>query len=254
MSSSHPTARPATKPDPVGSGHREHFDKIAADYSKASDTWASVYDRIGELISPLVANRDVLDIGNGGFFPYDTRSAKTVTVLDISPAMLDRIDKPNVRKVVGDARDLAGIPDASQDIVMYLLCLHHIQGARLKDSLLMLDQIFASAARVLRPGGSVLIAEPTLEGFVYGLERAAIGVTKKLFATRGVPMIFFYKSSDIFSRLASGLRSAPENIKCERLPVKGWVDPLGGSFPGVIKIPAQTSPTRYLFIQAQKAA
>ena len=234
------------------STHREHFDKIASNYSKASDTWAGVYRRIGELVSPLVAGRDVLDIGNGGFFPYDTRSARSVTVLDISPAMLDRINQPNTRKVVGDACDLNGIHDASQDVVMYLLCLHHICGKNRTETLENLDRIFASAARVLRPSGSVLIAEPITGGWVQAVERAAFGLTHAALAMKGVPMIFFHRTSDLRSRLASKLGTSESAIIEEKLPVTGWVDPLGGSFPGRIKIPSQLLPTRYIFLHAQK--
>jgi SAM-dependent methyltransferase len=237
---------------PVTSGHREHFDKIASSYAKASDTWASVYRRISELVSPAVAGKDVLDIGNGGFFPYDTRAAKSVTVLDISPAMLDRIHVPNIQKVVGDARVLAAIPSASQDVVLYLLCLHHICGRNRSESLDILKEIFASAERVLRPGGCVIIAEPVTGGWVHALQKAAFGMTRRVLASRGVPMIFFHKADDVADRLSAGLGIGSADVHRTPLPVTGWVDPLGGSFPGLVQIPAWACPTRYVLFQAQK--
>jgi SAM-dependent methyltransferase len=236
----------------LSSGHREHFDKIASDYSKASDTWASVYRRIGELASPAVAGRDVLDIGNGGFFPYDTKHVRTLTILDISPAMLDRIEAPGALKVVGDARDLAPIASASQDVVMYLLCLHHICGKDRKETLSYLDGIFSSAARVLRPGGHVLIAEPVTGGWVHAAQRALFGATRAVLAAKNVPMIFFHRAEEISERLAKSLGIPEKSIERVPLPVTGWVDPLGGSFPGVIKIPAKLNLTDYIFFKAQK--
>lgn len=241
-----------TNSDTVRSGHREHFDKIASDYSKASDTWSGVYRRIGELLSPLTAGRDVLDIGNGGFFPYDTAQAKSVTVLDISPAMLDRIHIPGLHKVVGDARDLKSIPNESQDLVIYLLCLHHICGKNRMETLTYLDEIFSSAARVLRPGGSIIIAEPVTGGWVHALQRASFSLVRRILSLKGVPMIFFHHSNDLKARLAKSLQISETSVESTPLPVTGWVDPLGGSFPGVVKIPSQLCPTRYIFLKAQK--
>lgn len=236
----------------VSSGHREHFDRIASDYSKASDTWSVVYRRIGELVRPVIAGKDVLDIGNGGFFPYDTRDARSVTVLDISPAMLDRLDAPNIRKVVGDARDLSPIPNASQDAVLYLLCLHHICGRNRAQTITYLEKIFTSADRVLRPGGSVMIAEPVTGGWVNAAERLFFPLTRAALAVKNVPMIYFHHPDDIAGRLAGSLRIPVNAVERTPLSVTGWVDPLGGSFPGVIKIPAWSLPTRYVLFRAQK--
>lgn len=241
-----------TKLNAPASGHREHFDKIASDYSKASDTWAGVYTRIGELLSPLTAGCDVLDIGNGGFFPYDTTKARSVTVLDISPAMLDRIHAPNIRKVVGDARDLKSILDQSQDLVIYLLCLHHICGINRSETLEYLDDVLTSAARVLRPGGSIIIAEPVTGGWVHALQRASFGLVNWVLSLKGVPMIFFHHPQELKLRLAHALQTTEASVEATDIPVTGWVDPMGGSFPGLVKIPAWSCPTRYLFLRAQK--
>ena len=76
-----------------GQLEQEHFDRIALRYAQASKSWASLSGQLVERIAPLVRGKTVLDVGNGGFFAYDPASASTVTGLDISPAMLERIDQ-----------------------------------------------------------------------------------------------------------------------------------------------------------------
>lgn len=84
--------------------NKEHFDRIAGKYGAVHVSWRKVYEKIKERVNPLIRGKRVLDIGNGAVFCYDTTLPSDISVLDISPAMLDRIDKPGVQKVVGDAR------------------------------------------------------------------------------------------------------------------------------------------------------
>ena len=142
---------------------REHFDRIAGRYADASQSWTSLTRQVVERVSPLVVGKTVLDVGNGGFFAYDPRSAGEVTVLDISPAMLDRIEISGVRKVVGDARDLAGIEPESVDVLLFVFALHHICGRNVRDSYTALGQVLEAARERLRPGGLLVVAEPLLQ-------------------------------------------------------------------------------------------
>ena len=55
----------------------------------------------------------------------------------------------------GRAGELVGVPDASYDLVLYRLVLHHVAYAQ------PLGPVFAEAARLLRPGGALVAIEPS---------------------------------------------------------------------------------------------
>ena len=62
-----------------------HFDAISDRYEKAAESWTCIYRQIEAFVNPLLPDKIVLDIGNGGYFPYDVDLALRVSVLDISP-------------------------------------------------------------------------------------------------------------------------------------------------------------------------
>lgn len=102
---------------------------------------------------------DVLDLGcgTGGDAIYFASNGISTTGLDVSPTALDlarqRADSAGVTVswIEGDVLDLP-FPDASFDLLTDRGCLHHIAVG---------DQprYAAEAARVLRPGGRLLIRE-----------------------------------------------------------------------------------------------
>lgn len=81
---------------------------------------------------------------------------------------------------VGYAGKLDDVPDASFDVVLYRLVLHHLvfQGP--------LDSIFGEAARLLRPGGALVAIEPGLWHPV-GLGLALANETGLARAVHGTP-------------------------------------------------------------------
>jgi ubiquinone/menaquinone biosynthesis C-methylase UbiE len=108
------------------------------------------------------ARGDVLDIGIGGGRTTEllAEGARSYVGIDISPEMLDlarrRFPHQDLRE--GNAVDLAGLPDAAYDLVMFsfngLDALdHRNRGAAL-----------AAMARVTRPEGRVLFSSLNLDG------------------------------------------------------------------------------------------
>ena len=223
---------------------RQHFDRIADRYDSATESSES-YALIADRINPLLASKDILDIGNGGLFAYDPALPRRIIAMDISPSMLDRIQDPRVIKRVGDARDLQGIEDRSLDAILFMFSLHHMAGENVPGCLRTLEQILASSARKLRPGGHLILAEPVMFPVVFRIERLLFHAMRFVLNRFGVPMIFMYSLSALTGAVGESFRAAPEEIRCERLPTTGWIDPLAGSFPGVIRIPAWMEPWRY---------
>jgi SAM-dependent methyltransferase len=106
-----------------------------------------------------LAGGDVLAVGCGwhpGRHMFPAPAFRLVGV-DVDPAKVKAVVEGGEadEAVVGRAGELA-FPDASFDVVLYRLALHHIayQGS--------LDPSFAEAARLLRPGGAMIAVEPGL--------------------------------------------------------------------------------------------
>jgi SAM-dependent methyltransferase len=103
---------------------------------------------------------DVLAVGCGWhpgrhMFPAP---AWRLTAVDLDPAKVEHVLESGAadRGLVRRSGELDELPDASFDVVLYRLVLHHIayQGP--------LSPTFREAARLLRPGGVLVATEPNL--------------------------------------------------------------------------------------------
>lgn len=232
----------------MGNDGSAYFDKISERYQDAQSSWDIIYHQINIVIEPLIKDKVVLDIGNGGTFVYDTHAPKKVIALDISAKMLEAIKDEHVVKIVSDARDLKQIEDNSVDVVLYMLCIHHIQEKTYYDSLSILREVITAAKSKLTNGGYIIIAEPCVSWFYHSLERILFPFTRFALSLIKSPMIFFHTAKTFQSYLSEIFGVSTDKIISKKLQLKGWSDPLGGSLPGLIKIPSNISPTRfYLF-------
>lgn len=220
----------------------DHFDAIAPSYAGATGALAPLYDAIRGELDAAVAGKDVLDVGSGGVFPFDRRLAASVTTLDLSPAMLARVPA-DITAIVADARDMSPVADESFDVALFSLSLHHVVSASLEGTEAAQTAALAEAFRVLRPGGRLLVYEPVLSPALFALERLLFRATSALFALAGVPPVYFRSRASLIS-LAAFEVVAPR--------VSGWVDPLSGTFPGLVRLPVAVFPTRYELFLARK--
>lgn len=130
----------------------------------AYEGWASTYDGEDngcfplqdELLLPLLdrlAPGDVLDVacGTGRVSAQLVERRHRVTGVDASPGMLAhaRREVPGARFVCGDLAALP-VPDDEVDHVTCTLALAHVEH---------LGPFFAEAARVMRPGGHLLVTD-----------------------------------------------------------------------------------------------
>ncbi len=130
------------------------------------------YRRIREAITREVAGTEqLLDVGNGGVFEYDTDSVESIVAVDL---FLDRLPASafpdNVIPRQGDALELTE-PDDSFDVVLHAMLYHHLVGERPEELIANVRRAIAGAVRVLRPGGRLVVVEPTVPRWFYGLER-----------------------------------------------------------------------------------
>ena len=137
---------------------RDQFAPAAGCYA-ISDVHAGGPDLTAMLQTiPLTSREHMLDVGTGAghtalaFAPH----VAEVVALDLTPAMLEqaraeaaRRGLDNLRCQLGDA-DALPFPDASFDLVTSRLAAHHFADV---------DAATTEIARVLRPGGSLLLED-----------------------------------------------------------------------------------------------
>jgi hypothetical protein len=63
-------------------------------------------------------------------------------------------------------------------------------------------------------------------------------------------MVFFYNDETIINSLSKILNL--KKIEIQKIEMKGWLDPLLGTFPGIIKIPAFLMPTNMKIFTLKK--
>ena len=112
----------------------------------------------------LGRDRDALDLGcgMGRFAEALAPHLRSVLGLDLSAGMIDearrRSRHANVRFAVGTGRDLAGVADASVDLVLAADVFPYLVAAGLAEAHV------AEMARVLRPGGAAALLNYSYRG------------------------------------------------------------------------------------------
>lgn len=155
-------ANPATQITPARSA-KEQFDKQASHYDAQWNAWNR------ESLEWLIAQSEhkpsdnLLDVATGtgytalGFAPY----VQSVVGVDVSGGMLEEARKRAVAQGIANATFQEApaeemlFPDASFDLVTCRVAAHHF---------LDIYRFAREAARVLKPGGRLLIADTTAPG------------------------------------------------------------------------------------------
>ncbi|MGV0625273.1 class I SAM-dependent methyltransferase [Mycolicibacter minnesotensis] len=116
--------------------------------------WFRRHEVVYQQLAPRCAGRDVLEAGCGEGYGADliAQVARRVTGLDYDEAAVAHVRAryPRVTAVQGNLAELP-LPDASVDVVVNFQVIEHLwdQG-----------QFIAECARVLRPGGLLMVSTP----------------------------------------------------------------------------------------------
>jgi SAM-dependent methyltransferase len=136
----------------------------------ASQSRLACYQNIQRIVEhELREVGELLDVGNGGFFNYDTGIVQQVTALDLFLADGPG-PTPNSTFRKGSILDMP-FPDASFDCVLEQNVLHHINGRTVRENHANLDQALREMYRCLRPGGKAVLIESTVGAWFYQFER-----------------------------------------------------------------------------------
>jgi SAM-dependent methyltransferase len=204
------------------------------------------YQRIREAITAEVAGAArLLDVGNGGVFEYDTTRVGEIVAVDL---FLDQLPAshfpPNVTPRRGDALSLDE-PDESYEMVLEALLFHHLVGKRAADSIGNIRTAIAEAARVLRPGGRLVVAESCAPPWFYGVERVMFRPLTMLARTPlmgGHPAVL-QLPFDLVKQLIG------ESLEIERaypIPMGKWLTQFGRRWPTAL------TPARAVMVVARK--
>jgi ubiquinone/menaquinone biosynthesis C-methylase UbiE len=135
-----------------------HSEAVKDTYANR-DAHADWAQAIGALMDP--AAKRVVDVGCGGGIysqAWADLGAARVTGVDFSQVMVDTAaskcaSRANLAFQVGSA-DKTGLPSRSADVVFERALIHHLSGY---------DACFREAARLLAPGGMLLVQDRTVD-------------------------------------------------------------------------------------------
>ncbi|WP_206054058.1 class I SAM-dependent methyltransferase [Nocardioides iriomotensis] len=148
---------PPSNPEKIDmSGVRRAYDVVAEDYAARlpdNRSEAAIDLAMVDAFAAAVDEGAILDAGCGAgrMSRYLLRRGCDVEGVDLSPGMvaMARRDTPGVRFTVGSLADLP-YPDGSfAGVLLWYSIIHTAPAGQ--------DRIFAEAARVLRPGGHLLV-------------------------------------------------------------------------------------------------
>jgi SAM-dependent methyltransferase len=154
----------------------DHFDQTGieqnkdwfsgnTDYSERQERMP-YYGYIRLMVTREIAGQNrVLDIGNGGFFNYDTTLARAVTAVDLfvkdGPG-----PTPNTVFKSGSILDLP-FADGSFDCCLLQNVLHHVTGNSVKENRRNLKRCLEEMFRCTAPGGKAVLLESTVPPWFY---------------------------------------------------------------------------------------
>jgi SAM-dependent methyltransferase len=148
--------------------------------------------------------RRLLDVGNGGFFNYDTSAVAHVTAVDLF--LTDGEGPlPNVRRRRGSLLDLP-FPPAQFDCVLVQNVLHHVTGRTPAENHSNLERCLAEIARCVEPNGKAVVIESTVNEAFHAFERLAFPVAVRL-KRGGHPVTFQFSPRHLVAAAArAGMR------------------------------------------------
>ena len=204
------------------------------------------YHNIRQAVTREVAGTELLlDVGNGGVFDYDTTQVGRIVAVDL---FLDRLPvsqfPPNVTARRGDALALDE-PDEAYEVVLEALLYHHLVGRRPGDSIVNIRRAIAEAARVLCPGGRLVIAESCVPPWFYRFEQLAFRPLATLAKTPllgGHPAVLQLP----FGLLRNLVGESLEVERAYRIPMGRWLTQFGRRWPTAL------TPARAVMVVGRK--
>ena len=239
----------ATQSEASIAANREYFLEHLREYEglvSQIDTYAT----IRRFISGRIAGLDnLLDVGNGGVFDYDTTRVGRITAIDLflgdlPPEFINRYFPKNVSLRAGSALALPE-PDGKFDCVLMAMLLHHLTGSNWRECLTNVERALAEGWRVLKPGGRLLIVESCIPQWFFTIEKPAFWVVSRLLKN-----VFSHPITFQFPvrMIADTLRRISDSLELISIPKGKQILQFG------IKVPSFVTPVELYAIEAKKSS
>ncbi len=180
----------------------------------------------------------VLDVGNGGFFNYDTAQVEHVTAVDLflkdGPG-----PRPNTTFRKGSLLELP-VADASFDVVLQQNVFHHVTGRSVAENHANLDRCLREMYRCLKPGGKAVIVESTVGPAFYLFERLVYRLALAV-KRGGHPVTFQYTPKQL---LRSGEKCGFRLEELTYVPRGAFVLQFGYTWPSLL---TPANPVKLIF-------
>ena len=131
------------------------------------DTYKILYSEITNIIK---SSNNLLDIGHGGSFDYDTSKIKSITGLDLDK-MIDSSFLP--KNIILKEGSVLDIPDDIKnfDTTLVVMLLHHLVGKKVSENLENLDKCLNQIRKTLASDGKLVIVESCVPKWFYLIEK-----------------------------------------------------------------------------------
>ena len=139
------------------------------DHYMESQAKLECYQHIQKIVEREIRGEgDVLDVGNGGFFNYDTALAQHVTAVDL---FLEDGPGPTSNSTFRHGSFLE-LPFENEtfDCVLQQNVFHHVTGRTVAENHQNMSRCVGEMYRCLRPGGKAVIIESTVGPLFYCFE------------------------------------------------------------------------------------
>jgi SAM-dependent methyltransferase len=181
----------------------QHF-RVMMHGSDEPDAYTAFYaQQVAVLRQELKGAQVILDVGCGPKRVYERPAGSLLLGIDPSYESLQCNEDLDLR-LYGSAEALP-LPMASVDAIVCLYSLHHFVGSSVWDNEALVRAVFREFARVLRPGGRLLIFEVAPWWPVWAVQRLVWNVARRLAGE--IAAMFFWRPAAIRQLAAEYLPS-----------------------------------------------
>jgi SAM-dependent methyltransferase len=213
--------------DPAAAKKNETFFADNADYARKVATMATYKNIRSAIDREITGVGTIVDIGNGGVFDYDTSLAGAIVAVDL-------MDQPETQLPAnceyrrGSALQLPE-SDGRHDAALMVMLFHHLTGAAASDLPINVAAALREAARVVRPGGRLIVVESCVPRWFYSAEQILFAPLRLIAGTRLLdhpPTLQL--TSDLLRTLVSEAFSVD---RLEPIPTGPWLMQFGRRWP-----------------------